>query len=69
MEIDPDLVVPDPRLSIAERYPTKDEFLKLVRHEATQLAAKRYIVDEDVELLVENASQRYDAAIGSDKAR
>ena len=42
---------------------SKDEFLKSVRHEATQLAAKRYIVDEDIDLLVENAAQRYDAAM------
>jgi len=55
----------DPRRSLAERYGSKEEFLELVRQEAEKLAAARYIVAEDIELLVGNAAQRYDAALAA----
>ena len=53
----------DPRRSIAERYPTKDAFLDQVREAAQRLAAERFIVAQDVEILVGDASLRYDAAV------
>ena len=54
----------DPRKSIAERYPTKQGFLDRVREAALQLASERYIVAEDVEIVVGDCSARYDAALG-----
>jgi alpha/beta hydrolase family protein len=53
----------DPRPSLEERYTGKDDFLRRVRDEASKLAAERYILDEDVELLMELASARYDLAV------
>jgi hypothetical protein len=55
----------DPRPSLAERYAGKDEYLALVRDEAGRLAAQRYIVADDIELIVANASARYDAAMAA----
>ena len=34
-----------------------------MRQEAAQLAAARYIVEEDVDVVVQNAAERYDAAV------
>jgi hypothetical protein len=53
----------DPRPSIEERYAGRDEFLQLVRAEAQRLAEQRYILLQDVEVLVENAAERYDVAV------
>ena len=55
----------DPRLSIEERYEGRDDYLRRVRVVAEQLAAERYALDEDVELMVANAAERYDAAVAA----
>lgn len=52
----------DPRRSIEERYAGRDEYLALVRAEAEQLAAHRYILPEDIEIVVGDAAIRWDAA-------
>jgi hypothetical protein len=54
----------DPRLSIEERYEGRNNYLNRVRGVAEQLAADRYALEEDIELMVSNAAERYDAAIG-----
>jgi hypothetical protein len=51
----------DPRPSIAERYADRDQYLARVRTAAESLAAERYVLAEDVSLLVELAQQRFDA--------
>jgi len=51
----------DPRPSIAERYRDRAEYLARVRAEAEALAAARYVVAEDVDVLVDIAASRYDA--------
>jgi len=51
----------DPRRSIANRYPDRDTYLAKVRQAATELVAQRYVLDEDAELLVRIAGERYDA--------
>lgn len=51
----------DPRASIAERYRDRDDYLARVRAVARHLAEQRYILDEDIELVVNNAAARYDA--------
>jgi len=51
----------DPRASIAERYRDRDDYVSKARAVAEDLAARRYILEEDVELAVETAAARYDA--------
>jgi hypothetical protein len=51
----------DPRRSIAERYRDRKEYLARVRAAAEQLAADRYFLPDDVDLVVRNAADRYDA--------
>ena len=53
----------DPRLAIEERYRDRDDYLARVRVEAGRLAAQRYILDADVEVLVANAAIRWDALV------
>jgi hypothetical protein len=50
----------DPRPSLAERYRDRADYVARARAAAEQLAADRYILEEDVELAVELAAQRYD---------
>jgi hypothetical protein len=58
----------DPRMAIAERYPSKSEYLKQVRQAATLLADERYVLREDVQALVDEAATRWDATIGGGSA-
>lgn len=48
----------DPRPSIAERYESRK-----VRGEAESLAADRYLIPEDVDVVVQNAAARWDAIV------
>ncbi len=50
----------DPRRSIEERYPGKAAYLDQVRHEALSLVDHGYLLAEDLELVVGQASRRYD---------
>jgi hypothetical protein len=50
----------DPRPSIAERYRDRDDYADRVRKAAQKLAAQRYIVEDDVDVVVELALERYD---------
>jgi hypothetical protein len=51
----------DPRPSIAERYRDRDDYLAKARAAAERLAQQHYILDEDIDLAVELATERYDA--------
>ena len=51
----------DPRLSIQERYPSKTKYLELVGECARQLIAERYVLKEDYQLLLDKASEKFDA--------
>ncbi len=53
----------DPRPSIAERYADRGEYERLVRDAARQLVQYRYVLEEDLELVVGNALARYDYAL------
>jgi hypothetical protein len=53
----------DPRPSLEERYPTRDDFLARVREAAAALAGQRYVLDEDIDVTVTNAAERYDYAM------
>jgi Alpha/beta hydrolase domain len=50
----------DPRPSIAERYPSRDEYLARVGAAARALVAARYMLEEDVEAIVERAGRQWD---------
>jgi hypothetical protein len=59
------LAAHDPRLSLEERYRSKEEYLARVRQAAEALVAERYVLAEDVEILVANAAARWDAALAA----
>jgi Alpha/beta hydrolase domain len=50
----------DPRRSIAERSPSRARYLEQVRQEAQRLIDEGYLLAEDLELVVGQASRRYD---------
>jgi hypothetical protein len=50
----------DPRLSIEERYRSRDDYLERVRRAAVALVSERYLLDEDVELTVALAARAWD---------
>jgi hypothetical protein len=50
----------DPRQSIDERYTSRAEYLERVRYEVQRLINEGYILAEDLELVVGQASRRYD---------
>lgn len=50
----------DPRASIEERYPSKEAYLEKVLLAAKELAAEGYILESDVEPILQESSRRYD---------
>jgi hypothetical protein len=50
----------DPRLSIDERYASRDDYLERVRGEARKLVDERYLLAEDLETVIGHAAERYD---------
>ena len=50
----------DPRPSIESLYVSKENYLSQVKQAAEQLADERYVLDEDVEEIIEKAEFRYD---------
>ena len=54
----------DPRSSIEERYASKDDYLARAREAAESLAQEGYMLDEDVEGVVERAGEKWDWAVG-----
>jgi hypothetical protein len=50
----------DPRRSIAERYPRRESYLEHVRQAAQRLIDEGYLLAEDLELVVGQASRRYE---------
>jgi hypothetical protein len=58
----------DPRASLEERYTGKDAYLQAVRQAAERLVEQRYVLAEDVPMLLDNASSRWDAALAANGA-
>ena len=50
----------DPRLSIEERYVSREDYLGRVRKAAQTLVDEGYLLEEDLEVVAEQASERYD---------
>jgi len=57
-------VAADPRPSIAERYGSKDTYLTQVNQAAQALVRKGYLLADDVEEVLDQASQHYDLLVG-----
>ena len=54
----------DPRLSIEERYASRQDFLEQIENAARQLVAVGYLLEEDVEPLVAQAGEHYEVMAG-----
>src|SRR5262249_35229960 len=50
----------DPRLSIEERYASKEDYLGRVQRAAEALMQQGYLLAEDLPTVIDQASQRYD---------
>ena len=50
----------DPRMSIDERYESRDDYLGMVREAAVQLVKDGYMLEEDIERTEEKAAAKYD---------
>ena len=53
----------DIRLSIEERYESRDSYIELVKRDTKKLTQNRFILEQDVDLVVQNATDRYDTAV------
>jgi len=54
----------DPRLSIEERYPSRDAYLAKVKASAEELVKERYMLSGDVDLVVQHAGEVWDNITG-----
>ena len=54
----------DPRASIEERYAGREDYLEQVTHAAMDLVSERYLLQEDVDEVVELAGRKYDYWMG-----
>ena len=50
----------DPRRSIEERYPTRDDYLEKVRAAADALVLRGYLLVDDVERIIQRSSDTWD---------
>jgi hypothetical protein len=50
----------DPRLSVEERYPNRQDYLRKIEASARELARKQYLLGEDVPSVVKAASGHWD---------
>ena len=53
----------DPRKSLEERYESREKYAELVRFSAKQLVDEKYLLSDDIDIVVEACLVRYDAAI------
>jgi hypothetical protein len=54
----------DPRLSIEERYSSREDYLERVKQAAQALINERYVLAEDLERILDQAAQHYDLLRG-----
>ena len=54
----------DPRLSVEERYESKEQYQELVEQAARKLVAQRYLLEEDIESVKRQATEHYDFFVG-----
>ncbi len=58
----------DPRLSVEERYASKDEYLSQVREAAEALVRERYLLDQDIDQTVDQAATMWDWVVDGNVA-
>jgi hypothetical protein len=56
----------DPRLSVAERYPTKQDYLDKITAAAQQLVQEAFLLDRDIPYLRDRAAKEWDYVIERD---
>ena len=54
----------DPRVAISQMYSSKEEYLKRVMTDALDLIDKKFLLKEDLEIIIEHASQKYLDIVG-----
>jgi hypothetical protein len=54
----------DPRLSIAERYGSRAEYVKRVHDAAVKLADQRFVLKDDVQPITDELAAQWDAIMG-----
>jgi hypothetical protein len=59
----------DPRLSVAERYQTRDQYLERIGKAARDLVEKGYLLTADVPRIVEQAGTRWDYVMTRDRTQ
>ncbi|MNC89015.1 hypothetical protein D3C83_49020 [compost metagenome] len=52
----------DPRLSIAERYESRDDYLRTIRRAADALVTQRFLLAEDGPAVVDRATRHWEYA-------
>ena len=55
----------DPRPSIAERYPSREDFLTQIEAAGPALISQRYLLEEDLSPILERAAQHWDLLMGA----
>ena len=55
----------DPRRSIEERYPSRDEYLAQVEKAADALVLRGYLLIDDVARIVQRSADTWDVMVGS----
>jgi hypothetical protein len=50
----------DSRQPIAERYPSREEYLRKFEEAAAELAAEGYLLEDDIEALVARGAEEWD---------
>ena len=56
----------DPRRSLEERYESREKYSELVHISAKKLADQKYLLNDDIEIVLEACMARYDAAINAE---
>ena len=56
----------DPRRSLEERYESREKYSELVRISAKKLVDQKYLLNDDIEIVLEACMARYDAAINAE---
>ena len=56
----------DSRRSLEERYESREKYSELVRISAKKLVDQKYLLNDDIEIVLEACMARYDAAINAE---
>jgi hypothetical protein len=54
----------DVRSSIEERYESRAKYIELVKLDTVKLVENGFVLEQDVDMVVQNAIDRYDVGVG-----